>query len=237
MNQSRFIRFALSSALQLWLRALMTRTEALQITIDAGDRQLLGGRIPKISLQAEQVIYQGLHISKLALQATGIHVNLGQILRGRPIQLTEPVLAQLQAFVSVRDLNQSLPSDLLSTALTQVTQQLLPDRQTFQVRHIDLAPGQIAFQGRWIDGDRPPGTAQLLAQLTAQASAIHAHAIEVVTLSGEPSGPNSDSLPAKANPQRRSLPDQSFALGNATIQQLTITADAITVEAWIKILP
>ncbi|MGB3615799.1 MAG: DUF2993 domain-containing protein [Elainellaceae cyanobacterium] len=237
MSQSRLIRSILSSALQLWLRSLVTQAKGLAIAIDAGDRQLLGGRIPSVSLRADQVIYQGLHVLQLALQASGIRINLGQVLRGKPVQLAEPVLAQMQAHVSATDLNRSLQSELLSTALAQVTQQLLPERHAFQVQHIDLGPGQITLQGQWIDDDRSSGAAQLTARLTAQGSAIQVRAVEIRAKSSEHSSSTDSSLRSKASPKTLSLPDRSFALGDATLQQLTITADAITVEAQITILP
>ena len=272
MSQSRFIRSVLSPAIQFWLRSLVTQAEALQVTIDAGDRQLLGGRIPRVSLRAEQVIYQGLHVSHLGLQANGIRVNLGQILRGQPVQLAEPVLAQMQIRVSAADLNRSLSSDLLSTALAQVAQQLLPHRESLQVQHIDLALGQISLLGQWQAQQQPvdissfaapqgsmngsthdstqhnstqhgpakddsaPATQQsaatLTAQLTAQDAMLHAHAVEIITGSSHPGA-----LDGKIPTQRRSLPDQSFPLGETTLQQLTITADAIAAEAQITILP
>lgn len=228
MPKPQLIRTLLTSALQLWLRSLVSQVERLEVAIDASDRQLFAGQVPAISLQAEKAIYRGIHLSHLSLQATHIRLNLGQVLRGKPIRLLAPVPAQLQAQVSATDLNQSLASDLLSPALAAATQRLLPN-QTLQVQQIALSPGTIHLQGalaRLAPSPTQPqaepiqATACLSAQLVAQEAWLQA---QQITLS--------------AAGQTKALPDQTISLGDAALQQLDITADAIALTAQIKILP
>ncbi|MEO0409034.1 MAG: DUF2993 domain-containing protein [Cyanobacteria bacterium P01_A01_bin.135] len=223
MGQPHLIRPLLRSALQLWLRSLVSQAERLEITIDASDRQLLRGQVPEVMLRVERAVYQGLYLHELSLQAADIRLNLGQILRGKPARLLAPVPAQLQTYVTEADLNQSLGSDLLASALATATQHLLPNRQ-FSVGQVTLSPGQIHLQGQLSGGKQPqtPGPACLSAHLVSQGAVLQANQV---------------TLAQPGAPPPINLPDQAFPLGDATLQQLDITAEAIALRAQIKILP
>ena len=116
---SRIISTVLSPAIRLWLRSQVERVEALEFKITGGDRQILTGNIPNISVSASQAVYQGLHLSQIQLQATQIRVNLGQVIKGKSLRLLEPVPVTGQLTLSETDLQASLKSQLLSTALSE----------------------------------------------------------------------------------------------------------------------
>uniref|UniRef100_B8HNQ9 DUF2993 domain-containing protein n=1 Tax=Cyanothece sp. (strain PCC 7425 / ATCC 29141) TaxID=395961 RepID=B8HNQ9_CYAP4 len=117
---SRLLSRVLVPALRVWIRAQVQRIEQLQVQLQAGDRQLLGGYLPQIRLAAQAVIYQGLHLSQIEVQGSNIRVNLGQILRGHPLQLLEPVTATIDLALQEADLQASLRSTLLQQALTDL---------------------------------------------------------------------------------------------------------------------
>jgi hypothetical protein len=81
-KKSTIISTVLSPALRLWLRSQVEQLEALQFNIIGGDRQILTGHIPGVSIAASGVVYQGLHLSKIQLEGTDIRVNLGQVIKG-----------------------------------------------------------------------------------------------------------------------------------------------------------
>lgn len=120
MVQSRVIGTVLSPAVQLWLRSQVEAVEALQFHIEGGDRQILSGQIPKVTVAARNVIYQGISLSQIYLSGEGIQVNLGQVIKGKPLRLMQVVPVQAEAILQQADLNASLQAPLLSNALTDL---------------------------------------------------------------------------------------------------------------------
>ncbi|MBD2445387.1 DUF2993 domain-containing protein [Dolichospermum sp. FACHB-1091] len=125
-NKVRIITKVLTSAIKLWLRTQLTQVSHLDVQIKANDRQLLSGCIPGVSISATHAVYKGLHITEIELYAEKIQVNVSSILRGQPLQLLEivPVVGKLR--VEERDLNHSLSSPLLLTAVNDLLIILLP---------------------------------------------------------------------------------------------------------------
>ncbi len=164
LRKSRIISTVLSPALQLWLRSQVEHVEALQFKITGGDRQILTGNIPGISIAASRAVYQGLHLSKIQLEGTEIHVNLGQVLKGKPLRLLEPVPVVGQLVLSESDFQTSLQSPLLSSALTEFLVDLLasdqvinsdtnPEEQSinFTWQNIAIETGQLRLSGTMTD--------------------------------------------------------------------------------------
>lgn len=115
----------LSLAIQLWLRSQVEHGEDLQVEVVGGDRQILSGHIPCLMISARNVIYQGLHLSQIHLTGKEIRVNLGQVLRGKPFQLLEPIPVEVDLVLQEVDLNASLQAPLLKTALAEILVTLL----------------------------------------------------------------------------------------------------------------
>lgn len=125
-NKFKLITKVLTSAIKLWLRTQLNQVSDLDVHIKASDRQLISGSIPGVSISASKAVYQGLHITEIELYAEKIQVNVSSILRGQPLQLLEivPVVGKLR--VEERDLNHSLSSPLLLTAVNDLLIILLP---------------------------------------------------------------------------------------------------------------
>lgn len=110
--------WVLSRAVQLWLRSQVESVDELEVQIQGGDRQILQGVIPQVSLWGSGAIYQGLHLTTLELQGTGIQVNLRDILRGKSLRLQDPVPVVARLHLTETDLNASMRSPLLADAFT-----------------------------------------------------------------------------------------------------------------------
>lgn len=114
---SRIISRVLPPAIRLWLQSQVERVESLQFSIEGRDRQILSGHIPGIAIAAVGVIYQGLYLSQLDLKATDIRINLGQVLRGKPLKLKQAFPVSGEISLNQADLNASLQSSLLRGGL------------------------------------------------------------------------------------------------------------------------
>ncbi|AKG24597.1 LmeA family phospholipid-binding protein [Calothrix sp. 336/3] len=123
----RVVTNILTKALKLWLKSQVSEISQLDIHIQTSDRQLLTGNVPLVSIGANYAVYQGLHLTKVQLVAENIRINIGSILKGKAIKLLEivPVVGELS--MEEVDLNTSISSDLLSTALNDVLDKLLPE--------------------------------------------------------------------------------------------------------------
>jgi LmeA-like phospholipid-binding len=123
----RIITNVLTAALKLWLRSQVSQVKQLEVEIKASDRQLLSGCIPWVSIFATHAVYQGLHLTQIQLVAENIRVNIGSVLKGQPLRLLETVPVVGELIQEEDELNASLSSSLLPTALNDVLVQLLPE--------------------------------------------------------------------------------------------------------------
>ncbi|MDX2214883.1 MAG: DUF2993 domain-containing protein [Oculatellaceae cyanobacterium bins.114] len=167
--KSHWVSKMLSAAVQFWLRSQVERVETLRCQMEGGDRQILSGYIPKISISAERAVYQGLHLSQIQLTGMNIRVNLGQVLRGKPLRLVEVVPVEGEVVMHQDDLNTSLEAPLLATAVTEFlvglvrslpTSEALPDDGVLRLHHpqIRLANQQLTLiaELRSSDGQATP---------------------------------------------------------------------------------
>lgn len=155
---SRLISKVLSPAIQLWLRAQVEAISGLKFQIQGSDREILRGCVPSVEVQAEQIIYQGLHLSQVDLTASQIQINLGQVLQGKPLRLLEVVPVVGIVRLTQTDLDASLDAPLLKQALADFLMlvlnhfnQIAPDRlaelamlQPIQLEHCQI---QLAANG------------------------------------------------------------------------------------------
>jgi len=125
-SKHRIISKVLSPAVRLWLRSQVEQVSNLEVKISGSDRQILTGYIPRVFISARHVVYQGLHLNQVQLVGENILTNLGQVLRGKPLQLLEPVPVSVELLLKESDLNASLQSPLLTNALTDLLKTLLP---------------------------------------------------------------------------------------------------------------
>ena len=124
-QQSRIISSVLSPACRVWLRSQVSAIGDMSVKISGGDRQILSGYIPKVAISASRAIYQGLHLSQVHLVGENIRINLGQVLKGKPLRLLEPIPVSGELLLEEADLKASLDAPLLATALTDLLGTLL----------------------------------------------------------------------------------------------------------------
>ncbi|NES94279.1 MAG: DUF2993 domain-containing protein [Desertifilum sp. SIO1I2] len=232
---SRMISKVLSSAVRLWLRSRVEAVENLKLEIDAGDRQILSGKILQVSLEACKAIYQGLHLSQVQLEARSISVNLPQVLRGKPLRLLEafPVSGQIQ--LQAADLKASLDSPLLTLALTDLFQQLLaaggiadPVRrlQDWQIQfsQLTLETDTLALAGTLIS---PQGEARAIALKTG-VQLVNPQQLRLYPLE----------LQVPAEFSLHPLEACELALGtDVALEVVTLTSDALICCGQIQVNP
>jgi LmeA-like phospholipid-binding len=123
----RVITTVLKGALKFFLRSQVTDIQELNIDIQASDRQLLSGKIPKVSVFATGAVYKGLHLTSIQLSAENIRINIGSILKGQPLKLSETIPVTGTLILEQEDVNASLTSALLAGALNDLLLQLIPE--------------------------------------------------------------------------------------------------------------
>ncbi|MEL7501487.1 MAG: DUF2993 domain-containing protein [Cyanobacteria bacterium J06554_6] len=122
---SRILGRVLPAAVRLWLRSQLDQIENLTLNLQGSDRQVLSGCIPGVSLAAEQSVYKGIHLSKVNVAAEDISINLGQVLRGKPLRLVKAFPVRGAVEISEDGLNASLAATLLSEGIERFWQSLL----------------------------------------------------------------------------------------------------------------
>lgn len=235
-RQSQMLKRVLSPAVKLWLRTQVESVVGLQVNIQAGDRLLIAGLIPRISLLADKAVYQGLHLSHLQLVAEGISINLPQIFRGKPLRLEAPVNLVGQIQLESADLNAGLQSEdgLLSRALTDLLCQLLTSdsRITGEIlvnraphwQEITLSTGGFTVTGSLLDinGNVAPMVIRSGVQLASN------HELQLYPL-------NIQMPPDIRVPNRESF---QINLGEEVeIQELTLSPGLIVCHARVKVMP
>jgi hypothetical protein len=240
-QSSGMISKILAPAIQFWLRGQVESVEVLEVTIAAGNRQILSGTIPVVSLAAQQVIYQGLHLSEVALTGQNIRVNLRQILRGKALQLLEPIAIQGRATLHEAELNASLEAPLLANAIQQFLGELtrssglgsggsgsgIPDLNLQNIK-MRLLPAQINMRADLLS---PSGTATEIAIRTGlnltQPNQLQLHKPQLLLNANAKRG-----LPLK------DLDGYSFDLGiDTNLSEVTIAAGKIICAGQLLVQP
>ncbi|MBE9184622.1 DUF2993 domain-containing protein [Microcoleus sp. LEGE 07076] len=141
---SRIASSVLSPAVQLWLRSQVQQVDELKVKIEGSDRQIFSGAIPKVTAAALGAVYKGLHLTEVALEGSGIRINLGQALKGKPLRLLESVPVTGVLRLDQADLNASLKAPLLADALSEFLLPLLP--LTDREKSLKLQDSQIKIE-------------------------------------------------------------------------------------------
>lgn len=152
-NKTEIISKILTPALKLWLRSQLDHVEDLDININAGDSQILRGKINSVFLKTTRAVYQGIHVRKVEVATENIGVNLGGIVRGKPLRLLQPIFVRGELEVSENDLNTSLSSSLLSQGLTDLLELLLEEKGFNEIEKI-FTNYEITWQNLTLNGDK-----------------------------------------------------------------------------------
>ncbi len=227
----------LAPAIELWLKSQVERVEQLQIQVQAGNRQLLSGTIPQLTLLAQNAVYQGLHLSAIDLTGQNIQVNLKQVIQGKPLQLLEPIAVNGTIVLEETDLNTSLAAPLLANAIKLFLLDMLRSNNLEAVTD----DGDLNLQNLQLR--LLPDRLTLKADLISQSG----KSTEIAIRSGlRLTQPNQLQL---HQPQwlphfnaKRGLPLQEldgypFDLGDTELSELTIGADRITCVGQLLVQP
>ena len=152
-NQTRgIVGSVLSPACRVWLRSQVSHVDDLQVDIQGGSRQILGGTIPRVAVVAVGAIYQGLSLGSIDLVAQNIRINLPQVIKGQPLRLLEPLAVIADVKFSERDLQASLAAPLLAQAINDLLAQILatdPHQSNWHSdwHRLEIAPQTLILQG------------------------------------------------------------------------------------------
>ena len=111
--------------MRLWVRSQVDHIEHLDLTLQGTDRQVLGGQIPGVSLTAANAVYRGIHLDSAAVSARDILINLGQVVRGKPLRLLQSFSVYGEVMLSQDSLNASLSAPYLAEGVENFWQTLL----------------------------------------------------------------------------------------------------------------
>jgi len=125
IGQSQIIRTLLTPAARAWLRSQLQSATDLQIQLSGGDGQLLQGHIPSVAISGRGIVYRGLYLSKIQVTAEKIRFNIGQVLRGKPLNPMDPICVRVNLTLQETDLNASLAGSLLSRTVADLFAQWL----------------------------------------------------------------------------------------------------------------
>lgn len=97
----------LASGLQFWLRQHCEVEGHLNLELHGSAFSLLGGRLAGVSLQARRVTYQDLQIELVDLHSSAIRIHMGNLLKGKALQLDHAFAISGQVSFSPEGLNRS----------------------------------------------------------------------------------------------------------------------------------
>ena len=143
----------------------METVERLEVDINGGDRQIISGYIPNIFLASSRAIYRGIYLTEVELIGNNIRINIGQVIKGKPLRLIEPISLSAKVILAETDLDRSLTSPLLSAGLTDfffnlLASQSFPNlvkfKKHFQIHWLQLAidSNQLILNGNLINPER-----------------------------------------------------------------------------------
>jgi hypothetical protein len=124
-RKSEIISHFLTPAITFWLKTQLEQVEELEIKISGRDSKILRGKIDRVSLTTTKAIYQGIHVNQATVKTEKIAVNLGGVLRGKPLKLLQPIFVDGEINLDKNDLQTSLKSPLLRQGLIDLVYLLL----------------------------------------------------------------------------------------------------------------
>lgn len=220
---SDFIGRILSPALRLWLRSQLDEIDNLQLAIHGKNRQILTGNIPEVFLKADHGVYQGVHLSHAEFTARQIRVNLGQVIKGKPLQLLQPIPVMGTVAVTFADLQASLAAPLLATALNDILTELATPEQVGAIaspqwQTLELVDQAITLGGVTANGE----TVTLGGQLNLETP--HILCLNPLQFSLAETTQNLAAFRIDLGPQ-------------VAFEQLTVTPEQIHLAGTIEVIP
>ncbi|MEO0396435.1 MAG: DUF2993 domain-containing protein [Cyanobacteria bacterium P01_A01_bin.137] len=143
---SRLISRVLPVAVKFWLQTQLDEIGDLTFDIQATDRQVLSGQIPGLALAAQQAVYQGVRLTDISAQASHIEINIGQVLRGKPLRLKQAFPIEGQVVFDGDDLAASSNASVLADGLLDFWQTLLAKDNVVAEVATHYGPDTLALQ-------------------------------------------------------------------------------------------
>ena len=167
-RSSGLISKVLAPAVRLWLKSQTEHLEDLKLSIQAGDRQILAGKIPRIEASVVAAVYQGIHIRDLQLTAQEIQVNLAQVMRGKALKLLAEFPIDLKFSLSEDDLNRSLCTPMIQEAVTQFLMGILGSGDASSQKRLTITNLKTKLQDDLIilSGNLPSSSGDTLTNTT-----------------------------------------------------------------------
>lgn len=124
----------LASGLQLWVRQRCQRVESLEVNLQGSALALLRGRIEAVQLLARRSVYQHLPIEQVDVLSEAISVQIGNLLKGQPVQLEHPFAIRGQLSFSAEGLTTLFSHPHWRGLTEQLQDQVLGQLPLAQVR-------------------------------------------------------------------------------------------------------
>lgn len=115
----------LASGLELWIRQQCDAVESLELQLHGSALQLLRGRLEGVTLLARRVVFNALEIELMELRSEAIQVQVGNLLKGKALQLDHPFLVRGQAAFTGEGLSRSLAAPQWRSLGDQLAETLL----------------------------------------------------------------------------------------------------------------
>ncbi len=224
---SDWVSGVLTPAVALWLRSQLDHVEHLQIQITSKNQQLLRGQIPQVDLNADQAVYQGIHLSHGEMTATNIQINVGEMVKGKPFRLLAPVPVLGKVGLTARDLQASLRSPLLAQGLGEAIAQMIPPA-------MGLTLGDIT----WEIAIFQPEVLELHGQMAEATGQTRAIALQTGLHLATPQTLRLKPLQLTLGTTTHLLPEVDLDLGpEVQLTQLDITSTALNLQGSLLITP
>lgn len=130
-----------AQALVTFARSQLQQCGALSVHLKGQSRDLLLGRVRSATLHAQNAVYKGVTVTRVDLAASSIQLRVGGNRNGSLLQSAFPVGACIS--ISPKDLNSSLQSPLLLSALTELFS--IPPGQPVPRLQVALQHGALEF--------------------------------------------------------------------------------------------
>jgi hypothetical protein len=137
----------LAGALQLWIRQQCQSIDSLDIQLQGSALALLRGRLAGVQVLARRAVYQHLPIEQVQLHSGAIAVQVGNLLKGQPLQLDQPFAVEGQLSFSAEGLTVLLSHPHWHGLAENLREHLFGELPLLQVR-IDNAELVFVLQGR-----------------------------------------------------------------------------------------
>ncbi|MBE9115484.1 DUF2993 domain-containing protein [Lusitaniella coriacea LEGE 07157] len=225
----------LSPAVRLWLRSQVEAVDELHFEISGGNRQILTGYIPSVSLNARCAVYQGLHLSQAEIEGENIRINLSEAIKGKPLHLLEPIPIFGEVSIAQNDLQASLSSPLLKAGLKDVLSMLMKAGEISDSKEI-LKDWQIDWHSILVERDRVT-VKGIVTNLEKETISL---ALKSQVELASPHDLRLSQIEIDASPQlpKINLAEFNIDLGEGVaLQELSLDSEGIEVRGGVTVLP